>query len=143
MIIAAIVTFLLLGAFIATGIGFLIFLIIAIIIATIFFFVNILKKLTKMAIIVLLVLVILFYFNNNFSNNAKLICKTDKDCICNGVDIKTEQCYVGNVNYYKFFVNKKAYCPDFCNGIAGNLETKCINNKCAITNKNLKNLTQK
>jgi len=60
----------------------------------------------------------------------------DKDCICGGVDIKTGSCFIGNKNYYNLYVNKKAYCPDFCNGIANNLETMCIKNKCLTVSKN-------
>jgi hypothetical protein len=52
-------------------------------------------------------------------------CSTDTDCAC-GVSIKTNECFFGNKN----FVNTTAQCPDFCNGIAANLEIKCISNEC-------------
>jgi hypothetical protein len=52
-------------------------------------------------------------------------CSTNDDCAC-GVSIKTGYCFFGNKN----FVNTTFQCPDFCNGIAANLEIRCISNDC-------------
>lgn len=52
-------------------------------------------------------------------------CTTDQDCEC-GVKIDTKECFYGNKKY----VDTKQQCPDFCTGIGGNLEIKCINNQC-------------
>src|SRR3989344_6887244 len=57
-------------------------------------------------------------------------CTVDNDCICGGIDLKTGDCFVGNTDYYAQNVNKSQQCPDFCGGIAGNLETKCVNTVC-------------
>ncbi len=51
-------------------------------------------------------------------------CFSDSDCAC-GAGI-TGECFYGNKN----FVNASEQCPDFCAGIGGNLELKCINNEC-------------
>lgn len=56
-------------------------------------------------------------------------CSVDADCAC-GVHINTGECFVGNKDY----VNTEKQCPDFCTGIAGNLETVCSNNKCQTIN---------
>ncbi len=52
-------------------------------------------------------------------------CQTDSDCAC-GVKIDTRECFFGNKNY----VDTKTQCPDFCTGIDGKIETKCVNNLC-------------
>jgi hypothetical protein len=52
-------------------------------------------------------------------------CTSDSDCAC-GVNIKTGDCFFGNKN----FVNVSVQCPDFCNGIAANLQIRCISNEC-------------
>jgi hypothetical protein len=57
-------------------------------------------------------------------------CEQDSDCAC-GRHIATGECFTGN----KGFVNTTNPCPDFCSGIAGNLETKCIENKCVGVSK--------
>ena len=67
--------------------------------------------------------------------SGKEACLTDKDCICGGVDTLTGKCFVGNLGYYENYVDNKRSCQDFCTGIAGNLETKCINNKCGLISK--------
>lgn len=58
-------------------------------------------------------------------------CLTDSDCLCGGIDKKTSSCFIGNKAYYDLYVDKELYCPDFCEGIAGNFQTKCVNKKCA------------
>ncbi len=59
--------------------------------------------------------------------DAETYCEEDADCAC-GVHWQTEDCFVGNQNY----VDTETQCPDFCTGIAGNLETKCVQNKCTL-----------
>jgi hypothetical protein len=53
-------------------------------------------------------------------------CETDNDCAC-GVRINSGECFYGNRN----FVDAIRQCPDFCNGIAANLEIRCMSNKCS------------
>jgi len=69
---------------------------------------------------------------NEEKNNTKNWCSVDADCICGGIDTATKGCFVGNLDYYKKYVDKTRICPDFCTGITGNLETKCINNTCRL-----------
>jgi hypothetical protein len=52
-------------------------------------------------------------------------CRSDYDCTC-GKNIRTGSCAVGN----RENVDPKQQCPDFCGGIAGNLEIKCVENEC-------------
>jgi len=59
-------------------------------------------------------------------------CASDGDCVCGGFDARADKCFVGNRNYYDLFVNKTRDCPDFCSGIANNLETKCVQKECVI-----------
>ena len=66
----------------------------------------------------------------------KLYCEKDSDCVCGGIDTVTGQCFIGNKFYYGQFVDVSQFCPDFCTGIAGHLETKCVENKCTHVNKN-------
>lgn len=56
--------------------------------------------------------------------NSKF-CILDSDCAC-GRSNATGECFYGNRN----FVNASEQCPDFCSGIGGNLEIKCINSEC-------------
>ncbi|MGV8169276.1 MAG: DUF333 domain-containing protein [Candidatus Nanoarchaeia archaeon] len=58
-------------------------------------------------------------------------CIIDSDCAC-GVSMATGSCAMGNKKY----INEKEQCPDFCSGIAGNFETKCIQNVCTQVNIN-------
>lgn len=52
-------------------------------------------------------------------------CEKDEDCAC-GVHKTTRDCFYGNKNY----VDTTQQCPDFCAGITGQLQIKCINNEC-------------
>ena len=52
-------------------------------------------------------------------------CVTTADCAC-GVHKETRECFYGNKEY----VDTAAQCPDFCTGIAGNLEIVCSENRC-------------
>jgi len=67
--------------------------------------------------------------SNDFLENP-LFCNTDGDCTCGGIDTKTDDCFIGNKLYSSKYVDTSTPCPDFCSGFAGNLETKCVNNKC-------------
>lgn len=58
-------------------------------------------------------------------NKSERRCSADSDCAC-GRHIATGDCFYGNKNY----VNVSDQCPDFCNGIAANLEIRCIDNEC-------------
>ncbi len=57
-------------------------------------------------------------------------CNVDADCTCGGIDTKTDNCFVGNKLYASKYVDFSRSCPDFCTGIAGHLETKCVNSVC-------------
>lgn len=65
----------------------------------------------------------------NMLENA-LLCNVDADCTCGGLDKNTGECFVGNKLYASKFVDFSKDCPDFCTGIAGHLETRCVSNKC-------------
>ena len=52
-------------------------------------------------------------------------CATDTDCAC-GKNKLTEECFYGNKNY----VDVSKQCPDFCTGIAGFFEIKCVEKEC-------------
>ncbi|MEM4336691.1 MAG: hypothetical protein QXG86_01680 [Candidatus Woesearchaeota archaeon] len=62
--------------------------------------------------------------------DMRTFCETESDCVCGGIDTKTGQCFIGNINYYEKYVDKTRQCPDFCGGIASNLEIRCEANKC-------------
>ena len=53
-------------------------------------------------------------------------CEIDSDCAC-GRNIDTGECFYGSAE----LVNTGEQCPDYCTGIAGNLEIRCVNNECA------------
>ena len=66
---------------------------------------------------------------NQFMENP-LFCNVDGDCTCGGIDRNTDNCFIGNKLYASKNVDFARDCPDFCTGIAGHLETKCVDNKC-------------
>jgi hypothetical protein len=66
---------------------------------------------------------------NQFMENPSF-CNVDADCTCGGIDRNTENCFIGNKLYASKNVDFTRDCPDFCTGIAGNLETNCVENKC-------------
>ena len=68
----------------------------------------------------------------NDLNLTKDFCIQDSDCICDGVDIQTKVCFIGNMGYYNKYVDRSKACPDFCTGISGNLKTACVNNTCKL-----------
>lgn len=52
-------------------------------------------------------------------------CTKDDDCGC-GIHKTREECFYGNKKYVDMTKN----CPDFCSGLSGNLELRCINFEC-------------
>jgi predicted membrane protein len=76
------------------------------------------------AIIIVVVLAVLL-LNLEKPQDNKKYCVENKDCAC-GVHVETGKCFFGNINY----VNTSKQCPDFCNGIGGNLKIRCIENEC-------------
>jgi hypothetical protein len=70
---------------------------------------------------------------DNYISN-RYYCETDSDCVCGGIDTATGRCFLGNKYYYESFVDVSKFCPDFCTGIAGHLETKCVENRCTQVN---------
>jgi len=66
---------------------------------------------------------------SQFSENPSF-CNVDADCTCGGIDKNTQNCFVGNKLYASKNVDSSRDCPDFCTGIAGHLETKCVSNEC-------------
>ncbi len=67
----------------------------------------------------------------------KSSCSRDEDCVCGGIDELTNECYLGNRDYYREHVDKSQACPDFCGGIAGNLAVVCRDGRCAQEAKQL------
>jgi hypothetical protein len=65
-------------------------------------------------------------------DNGKEYCEVDTDCVCGGIDTQTENCFVGSKKYYYLFVNREQDCPDFCTGIDGRMQTRCVKNKCVL-----------
>lgn len=64
--------------------------------------------------------------------HGKDYCVTVDDCICDGIDTQTGDCFVGNKDYYDVFVDQETQCADFCTGIDGRLHTECVENKCTL-----------
>jgi len=52
-------------------------------------------------------------------------CSYDLDCACGG-RIGSSECFYGNKKY----VDAKKQCPDYCSGIGGEYEIKCVANQC-------------
>lgn len=67
---------------------------------------------------------------NQFLESASF-CNVDADCTCGGIDKITQNCFVGNKLYASKNVDMSKDCPDFCTGIAGHLETKCVDHVCS------------
>ncbi len=64
------------------------------------------------------------------STREQRLCTTDSECVCGGQIIDTGECFIGNKLWADGKVDFSKDCPDFCTGIAGHLETKCVNNQC-------------
>ncbi|MBW2969812.1 hypothetical protein KY309_01770 [Candidatus Woesearchaeota archaeon] len=69
-------------------------------------------------------------------------CNVDADCTCGGIDTKSGDCFVGNKLYASRYVDFSTACPDFCGGIAGNLETKCVDHVCRNVVRQIKACTE-
>ena len=65
-------------------------------------------------------------------------CNSDEDCAC-GIHKETKECFYGNKNYV--IRGKVNVCPDFCYGISGNLEIKCVNHECKQVSSSTTTLT--
>jgi eight-cysteine-cluster-containing protein len=81
---------------------------------------------------IIITLLLLSFFIVGCTNYVKVdenYCSSDSDCAC-GSHISTGACFYGNKDY----VNTLKQCPDFCTGIGGNLEIRCVNNGCASMN---------
>lgn len=70
------------------------------------------------------------YYKGECSPEKPNYCTTDSDCAC-GTHIKSGECFVGS----KEFVNVEKQCPDYCTGIGGMFETRCVNHQCKIIKK--------
>lgn len=53
-------------------------------------------------------------------------CQADGDCAC-GRRVETRECFFGNAKYVD--PNLKP-CPDFCGGLDGKMQTRCVNGEC-------------
>jgi len=80
------------------------------------------KKLGLAAILIVLALTLSGCISNQ---PGELSCQQDSDCAC-GVHKETRDCFYGNSR----FVDTGEQCPDYCSGIAGNLEIKCVGGRC-------------
>lgn len=69
-----------------------------------------------------------------------LHCNVDADCTCGGKD-EAGNCFIGNKLYASMHVDA-SQCPDFCGGIAGNLELRCVENQCQQVERELKACTE-
>lgn len=83
-----------------------------------------------LAVILLVIGMITYSVFMKIDISGEKSCNLDSDCAC-GVNKETRDCFLGNKNY----VDTLVQCPDFCTGIAGNLEIKCINNECKSVQK--------
>jgi len=88
-----------------------------------------LKMKTKLMLGLVFLVVIFAGCNINLPVKNEKSCNSVDDCAC-GVYVTTSDCFFGN----KAFVNTEKQCPDFCTGIAGNLELRCVNNECKQVN---------
>ncbi|MEM2909239.1 MAG: DUF333 domain-containing protein [Candidatus Bilamarchaeaceae archaeon] len=70
------------------------------------------------------------YYNGECTPEGPNYCVTDADCAC-GTHIISGECFVGS----KQFVNVERQCPDYCTGIGGMFETKCVKHRCQIVRK--------
>lgn len=70
------------------------------------------------------------YYRNECTPEKPNYCITDQDCEC-GTHIATGECFVGS----RSFVNVEKQCPDYCTGIAGMFETRCVNHQCKTIRK--------
>ena len=62
-------------------------------------------------------------------SGKEVACESDADCAC-GVHKTTRECYIGHKNNVDTSVNADEVCPDFCSGISGKLQIKCVLGVC-------------
>ncbi len=60
-------------------------------------------------------------------SQKEISCTNDSDCAC-GKNKTTNECAIGNKDFIKD--GDEDTCPDFCSGIGGNLQVKCVASKC-------------
>lgn len=60
-----------------------------------------------------------------FEASPETYCIEDSDCAC-GVHKETGVCFYGNER----FVDTEERCPDFCSGIQGTMQIRCIDDRC-------------
>lgn len=65
------------------------------------------------------------------NSDAEKRCNQDSDCAC-GVSKATGECAVGSTED----IDTSQQCPDFCTGIAGNFETRCVQRQCKLVDRN-------
>ena len=70
---------------------------------------------------------------NSASIKPQDFCQSDDDCAC-GVSLETADCYIGNREYIDNgtieYANDGGICKTYCDGQIGNLELKCVSNRC-------------
>jgi len=59
-----------------------------------------------------------------------LFCNVDADCACGGVDKQSGDCFIGNKLFQSMYVDITQSCPDFCTGIGGHFDIKCVDHAC-------------
>lgn len=60
----------------------------------------------------------------------KSACRQDAECVCGGIDELSNDCFIGNREYWREHVDKSRDCPDFCGGIGGDLVVRCREGRC-------------
>ena len=73
---------------------------------------------------VILIFLLMFVIGCSEKIPESVFCEKDYDCAC-GTHVQSGDCFYGN----RDFVYDEQ-CPDFCSGINGKFELKCINNSC-------------
>jgi len=77
-------------------------------------------------IILVMAFAVYFYFSGEDLVSEKS-CNRDADCEC-GVHVETGECFYGNKDYVD--TDPAKACPDFCAGVDGGFEIRCVENLC-------------
>ncbi|MCD4771440.1 hypothetical protein K8R30_03415 [archaeon] len=80
-----------------------------------------------MAIVSLVVIFAVYFSFSGEELISEKSCDRDADCEC-GVHVETRECFYGNKDYVDS--NPAKACPDFCAGIDGSFEIRCVENLC-------------
>lgn len=88
-------------------------------------FASVSQNLLALFLIIVFIIIGIATFEGIKPAEKTKFCLIDSDCAC-GRSRLTGDCFYGNKN----FVNSSEQCPDFCTGIGGNLEVKCISSEC-------------